>query len=84
MGYKSGRIKVVATPDELGEIKLDDEGIFIPYGVDDINEAAMKKRRKGRLDKDDVVTFRVSKEGFAIDILPTFVRPLRKPKGRSV
>lgn len=84
MGYKSGRIKLVATPDELGEIKVDDEGFFIPYGVDDINEAAMKKRRKGTLDKDDVVTFRVSKEGFAIDILPTFVRPVRKPKGRSV
>ncbi|MBI4441666.1 hypothetical protein HY639_05850 [Candidatus Woesearchaeota archaeon] len=83
MSYRTGRVKRVATQDELGEIKADDGGIFIPYGIDDINEEGMKRWRKKGFGKEDQVSFRVSKEGFAIDITAASVSPLRRKGGKS-
>ena len=82
MMYKTGRVIRAATLDELGEIKLDDGGYIIPYGVDDVNEQSMKLLKKRSVDLDDQVSFKV-KEGFAIDIQPSTVRPLRRVLGKS-
>lgn len=83
-GYKTGRVKLVATQDELGEIKIDDEGFFITYGIDDINEQGLKKWKKRGLIKDDQVSFKINKEGFACDIIPSTIPALRKPGGKNI
>ncbi len=83
-GYVTGRVIRTATPDELGEIKQDDGGYIIPYGVDDINEAGMKMWRKKRIELDDRISFKLSKDGFAVDIQPSGVRGLRRVIGKSI
>ena len=85
--YKTGRIKTVAIPGELGEIHLDgDGGRIVPYGYDDINETVLSqlKKRKNNYKEEDSVSFRISKEGFAYDIQGNSIRSLRRPKGHSI
>ncbi len=82
--YKTGRVIRTASQDELGEIKLDDGGQIIPFGIDDLNEAGMKKWRKKHLNEEDTVSCKISKDGFAVDIAPTGIRGLRRSPGKSI
>lgn len=81
--YKTGRIKVVAVPGELGEIRTD-EGYMIYYGVDDIDELAFKRWKKKSLGEGDHVHFRVSKENFAVDLAPSGVAGAKQRGGKNI
>lgn len=82
--YMSGRVIRAASRDELGEIRVDNRGAVIFYGIDDINEIAMKKWHKTKLELNDPVAFKISKDNFAVDIEPSGIEQFKRPLGKSI